>query len=139
MEFLCPSPNWKNCVCCLVSIYFNNPQLDIQQKRTVQNLRLLIWRNARFWFLQKGMELVSPPYFVYVFSRKTFLKLYFINCRNFNFLRYCVIYWDIAIVCFSGCGVIHFENNLIFLIKPFFYMTKTSSLKFKYLENKKSF
>ena len=33
----------------------------------------------------------------------------------------------------------NFEINLIFLIKPFFYMTKKSRQKFKYLENGKSF
>ena len=52
--------------------------------------------------------------------------------------------WDIgeyviAIVCFSGFNVISFEINLIFLMKLFLYMTKTSRQKFKYLENKKSF
>ena len=28
------------------------------------------------------------------------------------------------IVCFPDCDVINFENNLSFLIKPFFYITK---------------
>ena len=32
-----------------------------------------------------------------------------------------------------------FEINLIFLIKSFFYMTRESQQKFKYLENEKSF
>ena len=32
-----------------------------------------------------------------------------------------------------------FEMNLIFLLKPFSYMTKNSRQKFKNLENKKSF
>ena len=45
----------------------------------------------------------------------------------------------IAIVCFSGCDVINFEINLIFLIKPFFYMTKKSRQTFKYLAHKKAF
>ena len=31
------------------------------------------------------------------------------------------------------------EINLIFLIKPFFYMPKKSRQKFKYFENEKSF
>ena len=29
-----------------------------------------------FGFLEKGLEIVSPPYFVYDFPRKVFLKLY---------------------------------------------------------------
>ena len=32
-----------------------------------------------------------------------------------------------------------FEINLIFQIKPFFYVTKKSRQKFKYLEKEKSF
>ena len=45
----------------------------------------------------------------------------------------------IAIVCFPGCDVINFVADLIFLIKPFFYMMKKSRQKFKYLENEKAF
>ena len=30
----------------------------------------------------------------------------------------------IAIVCFPGCGIMNFEINLIFRIKPLFYTTK---------------
>ena len=45
----------------------------------------------------------------------------------------------IIIVCFPGGDAINFEITLIFLIKPFFCMTKNSGQKFKYLENEKSF
>ena len=45
----------------------------------------------------------------------------------------------IATVCYSGCDVINFKINIIFLVKPFSYMTKQSKQKFKYLENKKGF
>ena len=45
----------------------------------------------------------------------------------------------IAVVCFLGCEVINFEINVIFLIKPFFYIPKKSRQKTKYLENEKSF
>ena len=34
-----------------------------------------------------------------------------------------------------NCDVINFETKFIFLIKPFFYMTKKSRQKFRYLEN----
>ena len=44
----------------------------------------------------------------------------------------------IAIICFPGCDVVNFEINLIFLIKIFFYMTKKSKQKFKYLKKEKS-
>ena len=46
---------------------------------------------------------------------------------------------SIAIICFPGCDVINFEINIIFLIKPVFYLARKSRQKFKYLENKKSF
>ena len=45
----------------------------------------------------------------------------------------------IATVCLRGCDVINFEVNLIFLMKSFFFMTKKSWQKFKYIENEKSF
>ena len=45
----------------------------------------------------------------------------------------------IAIVCFPGRDVINFEFNIIFLIKPFLYMAKSTRQKFKCLEKEKSF
>ena len=45
----------------------------------------------------------------------------------------------IGIVCWPGYDFINFEINLIFLIMPFFYMTKKSRQKFEYLENEQSF
>ena len=41
-----------------------------------------------------------------------------------------------AVVCSASCVITNFEINFI---KPFFYMTKKSRQKFKYLENEKSF
>ena len=64
-----------------------------------------------FDFQEKSLGIVSPTHFVYDFSS----------------------------VCFSVCVVINFEINLVFLIKPFFYMTKTARQKFKYLEYEKTF
>ena len=45
---------------------------------------------------------------------------------------------SITIVCFPGYDVIDFEINLIFLIEPFSYITRESTQKFKYLDNKKN-
>ena len=72
-----------------------------------------------------------------------FLMLYSIDWPNF-------IVWlpllleilgniCIAIVCFPGCDVINFEISLIFLIKPFFYMTKYSRQNLNILKTKKAF
>ena len=45
----------------------------------------------------------------------------------------------IAIVCFPGFDVKNFGINLVFLIKPFFYMTKKLRQKFKYVKKENNF
>ena len=76
-----------------------------------------------FNFSEKGLGLVSPLHFVNNFSRKMFLMLHSINCPNFivclPLLLDILDNMCITIVCQPGCGVIKFEINLIFLIKPF--------------------
>ena len=93
-----------------------------------------------FNFSEKGLGLVSPPHFVYDFSRKMFLMLHSINWPNLIvWLPLLLEIFDnmcITIVCYPGCDFIKFEINLI---KPFCYMTKKSSQTHKYLENEKSF
>ena len=93
--------------------------------------------------LEKGLGIVSTPHFVCDFSRKMFLILYALNWANLIawllLLLEILVNMCIAIVFFPGFDVITFEINLICLIKPFFYMTKNSRQKFKYLENEKSF
>ena len=88
-------------------------------------------------------EIVSSPHFVYDFSRKIFFMLHFINWPNFIVSLPLILEilgnMCIAIVWFPGCDVINFEISLIFLIKPFFYMTGKLRQKFKYLENEKRF
>ena len=78
----------------------------------------------KFDFLEKGLGIVSPPYFVYGCSRKMFLVVYSINLPNFIVslpLRLEILAnMCIAVVCFPGCDVINFEIKLIFLIKPSF-------------------
>ena len=96
-----------------------------------------------FDILEMGLGLVFPQHFVCDVSTKMFLMLYCMNWPNF-------IIWlslrleiqgnmFIAIVFFPGCDIINFEINLIFLIKPFFYMTRKGRQKFKYLGNEKNF
>ena len=92
-----------------------------------------------FDFLEKGLEIISPPRFVHRFLRKMFLMLYSINWPNYiNFTIWLSLLFDIlgntctAIVCFPGCGVMNFEINLIVLIKLVFYMSKKLAQRFKY-------
>ena len=115
---------------------------------TIKTNRIKLWD---YWFrymfkfdiLEKGLGIVSPPYFVYVFSRIMFLMLYSISWPNF--IAWLLLLLEIlgnvcrVIVCYSGWNVINFKINLFFLIKPLFYMTKNSRHKFKYLENENRF
>ena len=94
-----------------------------------------IWDKSKWSaadLLEKG--LVSRSQFVYDFSGKMFLILYSINWLNFIVRLFLLLETRgnvcIAVVYFPSCNVINFEINLIFLIKPFFYMTKNSRQKF---------
>ena len=94
-----------------------------------------------FDFLLKGLGMVSPPHFVYDFSRKTmlrkFLLLCSINCPYFIALNSWDIgewqSWELFV------KIITFEIKLIFPIKSFFYLARNSRQKNKYLENENSF
>ena len=76
-----------------------------------------------FHYLIKSLEIASTLYFVHDFLRKMFLMLNSINCPNFIVLLFLLLEIlgniCIALVSSSGCDVITFEINLVFLIKPF--------------------
>ena len=93
-------------------------------------------------FPGRDLGLVSPPHFVYDISKKCFAcyiiltdQISLSNCLYFS------RYWAICVLQLfvTDCDVIETEMNFIFLIKSFWYMTKKSRQKFKYLENKRSF
>ena len=71
------------------------------------------------------------------------LDYWFRDVPNFDFLEMDlgVVFYHILriIFCFPGYDIINFQISLIFLIKSFFWMTKNSGQRFKYLVNKKSF
>ena len=96
----------------------------------------LIWSFLR---KRRGMELV---FFHFLhFRRKIFVLLSFIPDRillpgYLHFGRYCNM--CMVIVCWRDRDVINFETDLIFLIKPFFYLTKKSRQEIKSLEKEKS-
>ena len=95
-----------------------------------------------FDFLQNCLRIVSTGHFQNIFSKKIFLMLYYINWPNFivwlSLLLEVLGNMCFAIISFPGCDVINLKINLIFLVKPFLYMTEKSRKKSKYLENKKS-
>ena len=88
------------------------------------------------------LELVSLPHFLYQFSRKISLTHYLINRPSciawLLLLLEILVNMCIVVTCCPVCGVMNFEINLIFLIMLFFYITKTSGQKCKYLKYKKS-
>ena len=130
-------------VCSLVSIYFDSPKFSVQWKKLYKTLDYWSRGMLNFDFLRKGLGIVSPPHFVYGWSRKMFFVLYSINWPNFlarlSLLLEILVNMCVAIVCLPGWDVNNFEVDLTFPTKSFFYMAKTSRQKFKYLENEKSF
>ena len=97
---------------------------------------------VNFGLLKIGLRIVSPQHFVNNFSRKMSLMLHFINRPDLIVwlpLLFQIFVSQYMYCCFPGCDVINFGINLIFPIKPFFYMTKKSRQNFKYLENKNAF
>ena len=67
-------------VLSLVWINFDSPELGKQWKQNIQNF--IILRYVQFWFLKKGLGIVSPSHFGYDSSRKMFINLYSINWPN---------------------------------------------------------
>ena len=130
--------------CSLVSIYISIVlNLAYNINKLFKTLDCWSHDMLSFDFLEKGLRIVSPPLFVYDFSRKMFLVLCFINWSNFiawlPLLLEILINMCIAIVCQPDCNVVNLETLLTFLIKPSFYMTKMSRQIIKYLENEKNF
>ena len=100
--------------------------------RNLQFNKNKLYKSLNYWsrymlnfnFEEKDLGLVSSPHFVYDFSTKMFLKLYSLS----NYIQFSLsdfIYF--SIYCYN-C-----------LIEPFYFMTKKTRQKFKYLENQKSF
>ena len=90
-----------------------------------------------FEFLKKSLGIVFPLYFVKGFSKKFFSSYVPLTDQILSAdCPYVLRYWAI---CTQYCEILNFEINIMFLIKPFFYMTKKPTQKSKYLENEKSF
>ena len=108
-------------VCSLVSIHFDSSHLTYNKK----NFRLLIQRYARFWFFWKGSRnSFSTTFCVWFFKIKIYQLTNFYSLIAFIFVILANV--CIAIATFQYRDVISFEINFVFLIKPFFYMTKYS-------------
>ena len=116
----------------------------VYNKEKLESIRLLIHRYTQFWFFREGCGNSFSTTFYVWFFKKNVSHIILYSLVKFHCLI-AFISWNIglynciAIISFPGCDVINFEINLICLIKPFFYKTKNSRQKFKYLENEKSF
>ena len=96
----------------------------------------MIQRYAQFWFLEKGLGIVSPPHFVKDFSRKMFLKLYSLNWPDFT-LWLSLLLEILNNICIAISVLLWIK--LTFIIKPFFYMTKKPRQKLNILRTKRAF
>ena len=92
------------------------------------------------WSSFKKQKEVWMSHFLHDFWRKMFLC--YINWPNFivwvPFL--CEILGNMCVTVYlPGCGIINFEINFLFLIKPLFLYDQKVMIKFKYFEKGKSF
>lgn len=84
------------------------------------------------------LKLASSPHIVYHFSRKGFLLLYSNNLPSF--IVWLPLHYEklgnacIVVICYPVCDVINFYITLNHFVKPFFYLTKKSERKCKYLK-----
>ena len=104
--------------------FFQNQLPSTREKKNFQRTML------NFTFSGKRLGLVSPPHFMYGFSRKMFFMLYSLNW-SISWLD-CLYFSRYLTITVPDCDVINFGINLIFLIKAFCYKTKKSRQKIKY-------
>ena len=76
---------------------------------------------------------------VYIHAYIYICILYIIYVHIYIFTYIHIYIYMHVYICCKVCEVKSGEINLLFLIKPVFYLTKKSRQKFKYLKNEKSF
>ena len=121
------------------TLFLSYAQVEHYRNISKLSCRLLAFTLFKAFFkkTRRKLELVSLSHFLHDFWRKIIYLLS--DCPYF--LRY----WAVRVLqlfvsqFFKLWLYTNFETNHIFLINPFFYMTKNSRQKFQYLENKKSF
>ena len=108
----------------LYSLFFFLYQVEGYLKTLKVNHRPLVLPHVKFSQKKEGSELVPVSHLLHGFWRKVFLLLCSINWSNFivwlSLLKEILSNMLIVIVFYSGCEVINFKINFMFLIKPFF-------------------
>ena len=84
-----------------------------------------------FYRAKRVLELAFMPYFLHDFWRKIFMTLFFIS----PFVPNAPFLYSLK----TPKNVKNFKINLSFVIKPFFYITKTSGQKNKYSKRNRGF
>ena len=96
-----------------------------------------------FEFSEKGLRLVSPPHFVYDFSRKIFLMFYVTNWPNFivwlTIIFKIIRNMCIVIVCEPGCDVINLKLTSSFQLICFPLWPKSQNKNLNILRMKELF
>ena len=91
---------WKQVICSLVLIYSDRPYLLYNKDKLHKTLGYWSRDMLNYNFSGKGLELVSPPHFMYDFWKKMFLVLHSINWSSF--IAWLPLLWEIlGIMCIS--------------------------------------
>ena len=91
-----------------------------------------------FDFLEKGLEIVSLPTLYMAFQENCFSCFILLTDQiSLSDCLYFLRYRTICVLQLFVSQIVSFEIIIIFLIKPFLYMTKKLRQKLKYLENNK--
>ena len=110
-----------------------------------------LYKILEYWFRdminfecsEKGLRLVSPPHFVYDFSRKIFLMFYVTNWPNFivwlTILFKIIRNMCIVIVCEPGCDVINLKLTSSFQLICFPLWPKSQNKNLNILRMKELF
>ena len=92
-----------------------------------------------FDILDEGLGIVSAAHFVYNLSKKCSSSNVLLTAQiSLPLLLEIFCNMCIAIVCWPGYDVINFKTTLIFLIKPFLYMTKSQDENLYILRTKRA-
>ena len=131
-------------VCNLVSIFFDSPQLGNENKL----YKTLEYRSRDMLnsdFLVQCLRIVSPPHFVFDFSKNMFLMLYcYILINRPNIISWFPLLLEIAQYVYCNCLLTSlwrhkFWNQSSLSNQAVFLHDQKVTTKFKHLENKTSF
>ena len=130
--WMVPFMRWKQVVDSLVSLYFNSSTWY-----TIKTNCIKYWDMLNLDISENVQKTFSPPELVHDFSWFFIcLLLYSVNLPNLiaGFPLLLEILGNM-----SGCGAINFETKLIFLFKPFLYMTKNEDKNLNIFQTKRNF